>query len=909
MASGKQLSFQYGEVSPSLRYKSDVVSYSQGLAKLRNMYVRNTGGFSNRPGFEFVKIALTQKEIPAPGGLPGIRGFTFWSPTAAAWRTIEYGRYTDDDVITGLKRWGFSVQGATPQLFIGSGRITGPTADKVKFTPLKDGLFVTPPNTATTSSGQNLGITYETESIDADFGAKPLGTILAAGSTIGFAGIAPFRPAVYIITVTLDDGTEKFVFKVFNVGSNTDGTGSLYYPHAQLQVNVNINFDSTKPMVARIRTVNIYKGLGPGQVNIQYRLAGRVPFSTADYNVKFTDFGVEDASITPPSDGFGILNFFDDSTNSPTIKGAYTAAYYQQRLFLGMIPGTSSSIKSGDILASKLGAPEQLSAPSIYSNNGAFQFSIPITDGTPVIASLAMERYIGFTGGGVYVARGGEQGVVTPTQINPLNVSEEGCSLTVEPKMVGRQGYYINNSHTKLMAISFSFDGNLEVAEVSQYSNHLLLKDVIQIEVLKGEENCVYLLMRNGTLVRATVAQDVQGFSTIDTPNGYIESIYRGKERKKYIKNAVDQATGGIYHDVLMAYVIRQNLRTLERLNVRDDLNDEGFNFLDCSSYFGWRLSEYGNFGYLRNAAPQMSTYYDFDPATMINIGPTPGTWTAGETIYIRSTSSLVQGLSNWVLHFYYDVDGKTQTLEYKIDYDSEIIVVDPSNPAFTFQYSGFFESDVPASLRDVNSQDISELEQIKRLTRWCPAINFLDSALAPNIGVLVNEVDPTEYPSYPFGIFADGQVISSPLNINRVQDNIFLEFDDEQEIYLVHLPAYYSYGVIGTPIESEAETLDLEVSDQRTLTDARKLINSLGIALNETRGGFLGIPGQTLDNMEELITREQGDIGVGDVNFNGQRVVSIPTTWTIHGRVTVKQVDPLPMTVLAMYPKGVSGE
>ena len=50
MASGKQLSFAFGEVSPSLRFRVDASFYSQALSKLSNAYVRKSGGVSNRSG-------------------------------------------------------------------------------------------------------------------------------------------------------------------------------------------------------------------------------------------------------------------------------------------------------------------------------------------------------------------------------------------------------------------------------------------------------------------------------------------------------------------------------------------------------------------------------------------------------------------------------------------------------------------------------------------------------------------------------------------------------------------------------------------------------------------------------------------------------------------------------------------
>ena len=54
MANPIQRSFSAGEISPALYARSDTVKYATGLRTLRNFYVRKSGGADNRPGDEFV---------------------------------------------------------------------------------------------------------------------------------------------------------------------------------------------------------------------------------------------------------------------------------------------------------------------------------------------------------------------------------------------------------------------------------------------------------------------------------------------------------------------------------------------------------------------------------------------------------------------------------------------------------------------------------------------------------------------------------------------------------------------------------------------------------------------------------------------------------------------------------------
>jgi hypothetical protein len=159
---------------------------------------------------------------------------------------------------------------------------------------------------------------------------------------------------------------------------------------------------------------------------------------------------------------------------------------------------------------------------------------------------------------------------------------------------------------------------------------------------------------------------------------------------------------------------------------------------------------------------------------------------------------------------------------------------------------------------------------------------------------------------SSPISIFADGEIVSSPLNPNK--DSISL-VSDVTNLFTVTLPDWYCNGYCGMPIECEFETLDIEAQDARTLTDAKKLINAVGVGLMETRGGFYGIPDQELSNMTEIMDREDDNVNNQTGNFNGHITVNIPSEWTEHGRISIKHVDPAPISILSVYPKGISGD
>jgi len=917
MSSGKQLSFIYGEVSPSLRYKSDEVSYGQGLAKLRNMYVRRAGGVSNRPGFEYIQIASTQKDLPSLGGKAGIKAFTWWDAENNVWRTAEYGKHSQ--LLYGPApgyvpyyedKYKFAIDGV-----LEDEHFIEPSPNEVRFTLLKEKIFVSPKSRVAILDAafnplphDHITILNNGGGLRFNYGLGGIGTHPLAGTSLG---LSPFLSVSYLVTAVFKDGREVRVAVMQGTQPTpaTISAGNIAHPHAQLSTTLVLTTTGGEAYWSPVKAFNFYRGAGnAGFGGSFYQFAGAVPFS--DYtktSVSFTDYGVSNPSVTAPIDS----GIYDEAKQ--VLRGALCASYYQQRLVLGMEQGPEGSgIRAGDMYASKLGAPEQLKSPIVYTDVGAFQFNIPVTDGTPCVAQLSMERLIAFTGKGVYIVRGGEQGVLTPTQVNPLIVSNEGCSSSVEPKSSGRKGYFLNNSHTKLMAIEFSIDGNLNISEASAFSEHTLDQDIVQMEVLNGTEDTVYLLRRDGKLVRITNSGNDnlgQGFAVLET-DGYIESIYLGKAKNLYYANSVDSLVTDKYYDVLMCYVIRNGVRLVERLNTREDKFREAEFFADSFKSFGYRLSNNGNEGYARID----SAGIPLPLATRINIEtPGSGIWTAGETIKLRTTlssSEIIKDSDNCILHFFYDsfdIDGKfesVQTLRYHVTNGSLVATGDPT---FLEEYSGFFDQDVPEVLQDVNAQALTDAQKKNLQTRCLQAFN---SASLSHGTLLYAFTDPeslvAETSLKGVSVFADGEVISSPNNPHK---NTLYVDKDVLGVSKVNLPDHYCYGYVGIPYMSEFETMDIETSGERTLTDANKLINAVGLGMMETRGAFIGLPGKDLTNMEELDTRMEGDLSITTPNFNGHKVVNFPTEWNGPGRVNIKNVDPVPMTILSVYPKGISGD
>ncbi|WP_338506409.1 hypothetical protein VRB95_11035 [Erwinia aphidicola] len=105
----------------------------------------------------------------------------------------------------------------------------------------------------------------------------------------------------------------------------------------------------------------------------------------------------------------------------------------------------------------------------------------------------------------------------------------------------------------------------------------------------------------------------------------------------------------------------------------------------------------------------------------------------------------------------------------------------------------------------------------------------------------------------------------------------------------------------IGLPIVSEFETLDINLAQQETLMDKKKLITSVSLIVNESRGIYAGQYGGKL---YQYAQREFEFYDNPVSNTTGVIEVPMESQWSKSGRVYVKQTDPLPLTVLAVIPR-----
>lgn len=109
----------------------------------------------------------------------------------------------------------------------------------------------------------------------------------------------------------------------------------------------------------------------------------------------------------------------------------------------------------------------------------------------------------------------------------------------------------------------------------------------------------------------------------------------------------------------------------------------------------------------------------------------------------------------------------------------------------------------------------------------------------------------------------------------------------------------------VGLPYVSDLETLDVDDPNGKTLVPRRKNVAKVTVLLEGSRGGAAGPDFAHLTEWKQRRTEGYAD---PVAPFTGPMEVRVGTTWDQHGRVAIRQSDPLPITVLAITPTGEIG-
>ena len=117
-----------------------------------------------------------------------------------------------------------------------------------------------------------------------------------------------------------------------------------------------------------------------------------------------------------------------------------------------------------------------------------------------------------------------------------------------------------------------------------------------------------------------------------------------------------------------------------------------------------------------------------------------------------------------------------------------------------------------------------------------------------------------------------------------------------------------YASAIIGLPFTVDVETLDLDATETSVRGKPFR-VNAIGAWLEESGPFYAGNRAPSTDAIDTdllgivRLTDEDETVIATDTVFSGFTRNAIPAKWTKGGRIFLRQVDPVPLTVLALVP------
>lgn len=122
-------------------------------------------------------------------------------------------------------------------------------------------------------------------------------------------------------------------------------------------------------------------------------------------------------------------------------------------------------------------------------------------------------------------------------------------------------------------------------------------------------------------------------------------------------------------------------------------------------------------------------------------------------------------------------------------------------------------------------------------------------------------------------------------------------------------LPDNYVIIHVGLPITVDVETLDIDLPGSQSVISKKKRVSEVTLQIEKTSGVWVGPRApqgsNRLEFLEALKIRQDEDYQKTVRLVTGKESVIIRPEWNSNGRVFIRQVDPLPMTILGIFADG----
>lgn len=123
---------------------------------------------------------------------------------------------------------------------------------------------------------------------------------------------------------------------------------------------------------------------------------------------------------------------------------------------------------------------------------------------------------------------------------------------------------------------------------------------------------------------------------------------------------------------------------------------------------------------------------------------------------------------------------------------------------------------------------------------------------------------------------------------------------EDQQTVASGAIALQQPYAVVhvGLPIIADMEPLDVEVVRDETIKARRKMVRTLFLEVKDSRGIYAG---PDADHLRSYPQMPGSGFGSAVPLQNGVVEIALAAEWRTHGRILIRQQDPLPLEILGM--------